>query len=427
MFELFGSVTMSEYAWYTILAMVLANLVSIIAVAPGMQTAGSAKNEWTARFGMIVGMFFKRFIMIFWALAGLLAIGLYFGKLHDPDLIWGFMTKDLLFPGAIGLMLVGILAANMSTLDAGAVSYSALFIKNIYEPIKPNRSEKHYLNVGRIAIVGTLFGGILVALFIDNLLVLFKYMISIPAIFGASIWLGFIWRRLTKTAVIIQVVLCLMIYALIPNLFQGMNWARNNPAFLKETKPLTVTITTGALKEDVEQGRAQTIGQSIKKQHTIPPAGIFFENIALTDPANPASPKMGLGRFHAEIWVLSWLGIDFSHFKKAQLVAVRFFFDALFPFVLLFLFSYLTRPVKKMHLDRFFAKIHTPVQATEELERIALEENYRHPERLEKNKIWPGSNWEIHKPGWMDFVGFFGCWVLVGVIILLLWIMLNIK
>ncbi len=427
MFELFGSVTMSEYAWYTILAMVLANLVSIIAVAPGMQTAGSAKNEWTARFGMIVGMFFKRFIMIFWALAGLLAIGLYFGKLHDPDLIWGFMTKDLLFPGAIGLMLVGILAANMSTLDAGAVSYSALFIKNIYEPIKPNRSEKHYLNVGRIAIVGTLFGGILVALFIDNLLVLFKYMISIPAIFGASIWLGFIWRRLTKTAVIIQVVLCLMIYALIPNLFQGMNWARNNPAFLKETRPLTVTITTGALKEDVEQGRAQTIGQSIKKQHTIPPAGIFFENIVLTDPADPASPKMGLGRFHAEIWVLSWLGIDFSHFKKAQLVAVRFFFDALFPFVMLFLISFLTRPVRKIHLDRFFAKVHTPVQATEELERIALEENYRHPEQLEKNKIWPGSNWEIHKPGWMDFVGFFGSWVLVGMIILLLWIMLNIK
>jgi len=45
MFELFGSVTLSEYAWYTIFAMVLANLVSIIAVAPGMATAGSAKDE----------------------------------------------------------------------------------------------------------------------------------------------------------------------------------------------------------------------------------------------------------------------------------------------------------------------------------------------------------------------------------------------
>ena len=35
MFKLFGSAATSEYAWYTILAMVLANLVSIIAVGPG--------------------------------------------------------------------------------------------------------------------------------------------------------------------------------------------------------------------------------------------------------------------------------------------------------------------------------------------------------------------------------------------------------
>jgi SSS family solute:Na+ symporter len=263
MFELFGSVTMSEYAWYTILGMVFANLVSIIAVAPGMQTAGSAKNEMTARFGMIGGMFFKRFIMIFWALAGLLAIGLYTGILHDPDLIWGYMSKDLLFPGAIGLMLVGILAANMSTLDAGAVSYSALFIKNIYQPFKPEKSEKHYLFVGRIAIGVTLLGGIAVALYVNNLLELFKYIISIPAIYGASIWLGFIWRRLTKTAVITQVVLCLVIYAIIPNLFPTLNWAKYKPTFLQETQPKVINYSTRALKEDVEKGNADFVGQSI--------------------------------------------------------------------------------------------------------------------------------------------------------------------
>ncbi|MBT4401649.1 MAG: sodium:solute symporter family protein, partial [Bacteroidetes bacterium] len=194
MFELFGSATMSEYAWYTILAMVLANLVSIIAVASGMQTAGSATNESTARFGMIAGMFTKRFIMILWALAGLIAIGLYAGKLHDPDLIWGYMTNDLLFPGAIGLMLVGILAANMSTLDASSVSYSALFIRNIYKPLYPDKTEKHYLFIGRIVIAVTLLGGIGVALYVDNLLELFKYIISVPAVFGAAIWLGFLWR-----------------------------------------------------------------------------------------------------------------------------------------------------------------------------------------------------------------------------------------
>ncbi|UCC41297.1 MAG: sodium:solute symporter family protein [Candidatus Aminicenantes bacterium] len=427
MFELFGSVTMSEYAWYTIFAMALANLISIIAVAPGMQTAGSAKDEMTARFGMIGGMFFKRFIMIFWALAGLLAIGLYAGMLHDPDLIWGYMTKDLLFPGAIGLMLVGVLAANMSTLDASTVSYSALFINNLYEPFRPNKSQRHYLIIGRIAIAVTLLGGIGVALFINNLLVLFKYAISIPAIYGASIWLGFLWRRLTKSAIIIQVAVCLIIYALIPNLFQTLDWAKHNKSFLLETKPKTIIITTSALKEDVEAGKADFVGQSIEKPHTIEPIGIFFEDVARIDTADPSSPKLGIGRFHAEIWVLSWFGIDFSNFTKAQLVAVRFLFDALFPFLLLFLISYVTKPTPKENQDRFFAKLHTPVQKTPGEEKLALEDSYSNPGKFEKDKIWPGSKWEILKPSKADFLGFGGRWILVGVIILLLWLMVSIR
>jgi SSS family solute:Na+ symporter len=427
MFELFGSATISEYAWYTILAMVLANLVSIIAVASGMQTAGSAKNEMTARVGMIGGMFFKRFIMIFWALAGLIAIGLYTGALHDPDLIWGYMSKDLLFPGAIGLMLVGILAANMSTLDASAVSYSALFIKNVYEPSRPGRSDKHYLFVGRIAIAVTLLGGIAVALYVNNLLELFKYIISIPAIYGASIWLGFVWRRLTKSAVAIQVILCLLIYAIVPNLFASLNWARTNESFLLETRPRTVIYTTSALKEDVETGLAQHIGQPIKKKHISEPAGVFFDRVARTDPSDPSSAKVGLGRFHAELWMMSWFGVDFSGFKKSQLVAARFFFDALFPFILLFLISFVTKPVPKPDLDRFFAKLHTPVQKTEGEDRRALQESYADPGKFEKDKIKSGSNWEIMKPGKLDLVGFGGSWILVAVIILLLWLMVSIK
>ncbi len=427
MFELFGSVTMSEYAWYTILAMVMANLVSIIAVAPGMQTAGSAKNEMTARFGMIAGMFFKRFIMIFWALAGLLAIGLYFGKISDPDLIWGFMAKDLLFPGAIGLMLVGILAANMSTLDAGAVSYSALFIKNLYQPFRPGKSEKHYLFIGRIIIAITLLGGIAVALLINNLLELFKYIISIPAIFGASIWLGFVWRRLTKKAVFIQVIICIFIYAVIPNLFQSLNWAKHNPSFLVETKTKTVRVTTTALTEDVEAGQAEFIGQSIEKFHVIAPTGIFFDNIARTNPADPNSPKVGLGRFHAEIWVLSWFGPDFSKLKKSQLVAIRFFFDAFFPFLLLFVLSIISKPLPKKYLDRFFAKMHTPVQKNQEEEDKALESAYKNPDKYRHQKLFPKSQWEILKPTKMDALGFGGSWILVGFIIVLLWLMTSIK
>jgi SSS family solute:Na+ symporter len=427
MFSLFGSVTTSEYAWYTILAMVLANLVSIIASAPMMQTASAARDENTARFGVIAGMFFKRFLMIFWALAGLLAVGLFKGQLHDPDLIWGYMTLHLLFPGAVGLMLAGILAANMSTLSAASVTYSALFIRNLYQPFVAARSDKHLLRVGRLAIAVTLAGGIGAALFVGNLLDLFKYFISMPAVFGASIWLGFIWRRLTRWAVIIQVFVCFGIYAVIPNVFQGWNWARSNPAFLAETRPRIVRIATEALQEDVEAGRARNAGDKIEKLHTIEPSAVFFEKVARVRPEDPESLRIGIGRFEAEIWVLSGLGIDFTRFSKAQLVATRFFFDALFPFVLLFLLSGLTRPRPKPEMDRFFAKLHTPVQLAPAEDDRAVEEARAHPEKFERRKLWPRSSWEIMKPGRADILGFGGTWILVGVIVLLLWVMVSIR
>ncbi|MCK5652142.1 MAG: sodium:solute symporter family protein, partial [Gemmatimonadetes bacterium] len=362
-----------EYAWYTILAMVVANLVAIIAAAPMMPTAGSAKDEMTARIGMLGGMFLKRFIMLFWALAGLIAIGLYGGALDDPDQIWGLMTRSLLFPGAIGLMLAGVLAANMSSLDALAVTNSALFVRNIYQPLSRERSERHYINLGRGVIGVILLGGIVSAIWADNLLNLFKYFISLPAVFGGAIWLGLVWRRLTKTAVIAQVVIAFTIYAIIPNVFPAIPAVRTQPALIAQTTPRDVTVVTGALEEDVEEGRALEVGETIHKTQRIEATGIFFENVVRVDPDDPDSPLEGRGRFHAEIWVLSWFGIDFSGWTKAQLVATRFFFDALFPFLLLFSISAFTRPVERKRLDRFFGKLHTPVQPTPEEDEAAVE------------------------------------------------------
>ena len=425
-FELFGSVTLSEYAWYTIFAMFLSNLVAIVAVAQSMQTAGSATTEKVARFGMIGGMFFKRILMLFWVLAGLIALGLYAGQLHDPDLAWGYMSRDLLLPGAIGLMLVGILAANMSTLDAGSVAISALFIRNIYQPLVSGKTEAHYMWVGRVAIAVTLLGGIGAAVYIDNLLELFKYFISIPAIFGAPIWLGFIWRRLTRTAVVLEIIICFTIFAVLPNLFQGLDWARTNPAFLQQTESYTHLYKAPATAEDVELGRAMEVGDTIEKEVRIEPKGIFFEKVARVNPDDPDSPLIGIGRFEAEIWVMSLFGIDFTEFKKSQLVAARFFFSALFPFVLLFVFSWLTRPCEKKHLDYFFGKIFTPIQPSAEEEARALAYAAENPDKIAERKLFPKSNWEIGKPTRSDLFGFGGSWVIVGLIILLLWGMVSI-
>jgi SSS family solute:Na+ symporter len=223
------------------------------------------------------------------------------------------------------------------------------------------------------------------------------------------------------------VIICIAIYAFIPNLFSSLDWARTNEVFLQETHPKTVYVEVAALNEDVAVGRADRIGQIITRQHVIEPKGIFFENVARVDPSNPDSSKMGFGRFHAELWVMSWFGIDFRGFSKAWLVALRFFFDAFFPFLLLFLFSFFTKPVPEKDLDRFFAKMHTPVQATPEKEQEALEASYKNPGKFKTDKLFPNSNWEIMKPSRHDFLGFFGSWVLVGVIILLLWLMVSIR
>ena len=426
LFELFGSASTSEYAWYTILAMIVANLVSIVAVAPMMATAGSAKDEWTARVGMLGGMFFKRFIMLLWALAGLLAIALFGGALDDPDHIWGYMTKELLFPGAIGLMFAGILAANMSSLDATSVANSALFIRNLYQPLRPARSEHHYINIGRVVIVLLLAAGVVTALHVDSLLALFKYFIALPAVFGAAIWLGFTWRRLTRLAVMVQVIVCFALFAVIPNLFQKIDAVRANPKYLAETRPRDVFIVTGALAEDVDAGLAESVGQPMRRPYRIPSTGVFFEHVVRRDPSDPNSPHIGTGRFNAEVWALSWFGAEFSGCTKAQLEAIRFGFDAVVPFVLLFLLSYVTPRVSKRRLDGFYAKIHTPVQPTPERDSAAVELATQQPSMHDPYKLLPGTDWEILRPGRADFLGFGGSWGIVGVVLLLLWLLATI-
>ena len=281
------------------------------------------------------------------------------------------------------------------------------------------------MTIGRGVIVAVLLGGIATALFVDNLLDLFKYFISIPAVFGAAIWLGFTWRRLTKWAVIIQVLVCFSLYAVVPNLFQALDSVRCAPRFLLETRPQETVITTAAVAEDVAAGRAETVGQMIQKRHVRPATGVFFDKVVRTDPSDPQSAKIGRGRFHAEIWVLSELGIDFTTCSKAQLVATRFLVDALLPFVLLFGLSAVTRPTPNAALRRFFAKMHTPVQPTAEDEERALAEATARPEIYEQHKIWRGSNWEILRPGWIDVIGFGGSCVLVGVVILLLCLLVT--
>jgi len=119
--------------------------------------------------------------------------------------------------------------------------------------------------------------------------------------------------------------------------------------------------------------------------------------------------------------------VDFTRWSKPQLVAARFYFDALFPFFALVLFSWFTRPEPREALDRFFAKVHTPVQPTREAEQAALECALANPRQFDADKVFKSADWEILKPARSDYIGFFGTWALVGVVILLLWAMVTVR
>src|SRR3989339_70674 len=426
MFHLFSANVTSEYTWFMVASMVFANLVGCIGSTNNMAVSSAARTDFDARFGMVTGNFMKRFMMIAWALCGIIAVAYFGNSISDPDIIWGVMIREFLPVGPIGLMFVGILAANMSSQSVWSLTCSAMFVNNLYRPGIRDKSEAHYILVGRIVVAGILFGSILLASSVTNIINIVKFFFSFAALFGASIWLSLFWRGLTRAAVYWQIGLCLLVIVVLPYGLPSFSFANSNPTLLVETAQRTITVNAVATAADFEAGLASQQGQKITKQKTVDPVGIYFERVVQVNPDDPASPKMGVGRFNAEHFILSRLGVDFSNYSKASIDTVRFLFDSLFPFLLLFVFSRFTRKEPESLLNGFFARMHTPAIADREKETADLEANKADPARYAHRKLLPNSNWEFPKPTKVDVFGFFAVWVAIGVIFLVLYGVMNI-
>jgi hypothetical protein len=68
----------------------------------------------------------------------------------------------------------------------------------------------------------------------------------------------------------------------------------------------------------------------------------------------------------------------------------------------------------------------TPVAPTPEDDRREVELSYAHPHRFDDRKLLPGTNWEFTRWSAADYMGFGGCWAVVGLILLLLWGVLRV-
>ncbi len=424
MFNLFGSGAGSEYTWYFVLTMVIVNLIGL---APrNFTVGGSAKDDSSARIGMVTGAFAKRLIIIGWALTGMIAVGLYADKLSDATFIWGTMTLDLLGTGFVGLMIASVLAANMASKAGSSLEWSAAFTKNILLPLRPQTTDKRQLLFGRLVIFLVLIGGIGFAYAVDDIFVVFKYVLSIGTVIGPALWLVYFWRRLSTKAVIVQMVLSIMITVVVPNVIPAISSLRQSPSLTQETKSYSEVTTVRAKESDVKNGLAKSVGEKIEKTVTVQPVAIYFEKVARIDPKDPNSLKEGKGIFKFQLWMLSMLGVDLENFSKAGLSTASFAFDIIFPFIILFLVSLLTKPNSKKVLNEFYARVHTPAIADRELDALEVQKRIDDPELAEKNKMFPHSNWEFPKPTRLDIWGFAACWAGVAIIILLYVVIMNI-
>lgn len=411
MTELFGSSAGSEYTWYFVGAFALLNLV--VNAPKSFTLGGSPKDDASARIGFVSGAIFKRFMMLGWAFTGLIAVGLYAGKVSDPTNIWGHMTRDLLGVGAIGLMIAAIFSANMDGAATASLDASAAFTKNIWQTLKPNTSERRQVVIGQLVVGLILVGSVVFAMASNDIVSIFKYALSIGAIVGPAFWMAYLWRRVNTTAVAIQMVLSIVLTIVVPNLVPAVDSWRTDSALTAMTEERMIPTQTTATQADVESGQAKSPGERITKTERIPPEPIFFERVTMRDDG----VGQGEGLFRANIWLLDKAGFDFSTWNKAGIGTAGFLFDAIVPFLLLIVISLMTKPNSEPILRDFYARIHTPAVADPEEDARLVREKIENPDLVEQNKLFPNTDLEFWKPTRFDLIGLAAC---VGFVLLII-------
>ncbi|MFM1852657.1 MAG: hypothetical protein RIS54_2341 [Verrucomicrobiota bacterium] len=399
MFNLLGGGGAASIGGWELFGIFLISIIQIHGIIGNMSVSGSAKDEYAARFGAVSGTYAKRIMIILWAFCGLIAIALYqgAGALSDPDSAWGTMALQLLKPGFLGLMMAGLLAANMSTIASQTMAVSALFTRNVYGYLVPNATPAQMVRTGRWAIVGILGIGVYAAANMSDVYAVVQLMLTVNVPFGAAVMLIFFWRRLTATAVWSTVIVSALLNIVGPSLI-----APN----------LDAVARSPALTQQVEyNGR---------------PVPVFFDTVLRENPDAAASAFVGQKRFHVELWVLDRCGLDVAALSPSGRNAARFIYDGLFPFVVLLVVSLFTRMPDRRRTDLFFGKMKTPVGATPELEDAAMAATAAAPRRFDGTKLLgAGSNWEFTKWDRTDAVGFVACLGVSFGILAAFWLLLR--
>ena len=424
--EIWGSPSLIEFSWYWILGFSIMIVITTAVQANQMTACGSAKNDYTARYGFVSGMLLKRYSSVMWGVVALMTVVLYGGSISDPDYVWGHATRDLLGPlnmGLVGLMIACLIAALMAAKSAFMLTAAALITNNLYRPFRPNCSEKHYIWVGRIFSALYMLVSAYIATQSKGLFELFKMTMMFNCILAAAFWLGMLWRRSNRAGAWASMVVMFIATVVLPFGMPLLPEMRTSEYLLKTTQAIPVTRTYTAREMDVQQrnkaitswdnlntiGKAEgerplmlKTGEKFEKKILLPKKSIFWsEGIDYK-----GEKAVGKGYLKVELIALDKLGWDLSKNSYSLNETLTFLFRIVFPFLILMIVAYFTKPLEKERLDKFYGKLLTPVVGSCNLEddkEMAL--TNAEPTRFNHLKIFPNSNWEFRKWNREDWTG----------------------
>ncbi len=179
-----------------------------------VQRAMAADSMSAARRTPLIGAFPKMFIPILVILPGMMAIALTHqsgisgfalpqkGGAFDYDMAIPLMLGHYLPPGLLGLGITALMASFMSGMAGNVTAFNTVWTYDIYQSyISPNRSDQHYLWMGRMA---TIFGIVVsmgaayLASQFNNLMDFLQLIFAfVNAPLFATFLLGMFWRRAT--------------------------------------------------------------------------------------------------------------------------------------------------------------------------------------------------------------------------------------
>ncbi len=153
-----------QLPWLGIVAMHLLNLQYWGCNQVILQRSLAARSLRDAQIGLLVGGAFKFVTAAMLVLPGIALVGI-LGRenaLADPDQAYIRIVELLLSPGVKGLVLCGLFASLMSSVDSIFNSISTLWSVDIYKRrIRPEATDSQVVAMGRRAILGTLTIGVL--------------------------------------------------------------------------------------------------------------------------------------------------------------------------------------------------------------------------------------------------------------------------